>query len=673
MSFLRTFAAGVISLLPAVASAQDTRADSIQPLSAVIVAGERWATPINRSTAAVTRLTAADLARMPNASLADVLRQVPGFGVVTFDGLGRDPQLMVRGFYGGGEADYIQVMVDGRAVNLVHNGTIAWEALPPISEIASIEIIRGSASALHGDAAVAGVINIVTRQASSRQTTWGVTGETLSGFSATAAMTDSAFANPMSLSAGFERTDGFRAHSERSSATVGALMHFSSTRRASIRGSWRDFEEPGPLLESLLNDGSESDPRFAFDGGHDRTIDATLDFDSWLGAGGTVRTTLHAGARRATLVRTLPLSPDFGDTKERELQNAGLGASVQADLNANVLPIEHATLGAILDIEDVESKYFSGIADGAHDLAADGSGGRMTLGAFAHLSHTPIDWLRWTLGVRADYLHDVFTVEGNDNTEAHFAFSPKAGLNARYAPNGYAWISASRTFKAPTLDQLFDQRPIPIPFPPFSLTTSNPNLEPQRGTSLETGIYHDVFLPSARIGLTLTLYQIAMENELDFDLQTFKYVNIAESRHRGAEASMTLGVRDVSAFLSLTLQDAESRAGGNIGNQLKAIPGQLISTGLTWSPASVGAFSVSLTRMADMWIDDSNTSRIPSWNRVDAQFSRPVGNLAIVLGARNVTDTSIKSTGFLDPSGSGQAYWYPAAGRVITLGVRHGR
>ena len=56
------------------------------------------------------------------------------------------------------------------------------------------------------------------------------------------------------------------------------------------------------------------------------------------------------------------------------------------------------------------------------------------------------------------------------------------------------WLSASRTFKAPTLDQLFDQRPIPIPFPPFSLTTSNPDLDPQRGTSVEAGIYHDALL-----------------------------------------------------------------------------------------------------------------------------------------------------------------------------------
>ena len=643
-------------------------------LSAVVITAERSATPMNQSAAAVTRLTAADLAALPNASLADVLQRVPGFGVVTFDGLGRDPQLMVRGFYGGGEADYVRVMVDGRSVNLAHNGTVAWESLPPLGEIESIEIVRGSASALHGDAAVAGVINIVTRHRSPSGATWRIGAETLGGLSASAGVADSLFAKPVNLSAGFERTDGFRQHSARTSGLVGGSMRLTPIMTASARGSWRDFDEPGPLLESLLHDGSESDPRFTFDGGHDSQVEAALDINSWLGAGGTLHSTIRGGARRATLVRTLPLTPQFGDTRERALNTSDLGASVQADLNANILPvIEHASVGATVDLENIDSRYFSGITDGEHHLDTEGDGGRTTLAVFAHFADSPFDWLRWTLGVRADRLQDTFSGGGADNDATHFAFSPKGGVNVRYAPTGRAWASVSRTFKAPTLDQLFDERPIPIPFPPFSLTTSNPDLDPQRGTSIEAGIYHDVFISSARLDLTMTVYQIAMKDELDFDLQTFKYVNLAQSRHRGVEAGLTLSGSTASAFASLTLQDAVSRSGANSGNQLKAIPGQLVTTGVTVSPRDVGTLTVSLTRMADMFIDDANTRRIPSWTRVDAQFSRSIGSVDLVLGARNLFDARINSTGFLDPSGSGEAYFYPAAGRVLTFGVRHGR
>ena len=123
----------------------------------------------------------------------------------------------------------------------------------------------------------------------------------------------------------------------------------------------------------------------------------------------------------------------------------------------------------------------------------------------------------------------------------------------------------------------------------------------------------------------MTLYQIAMQDELDFDLQTFKYVNIAESRHRGVEAGLTHSRGPTPRrCASLTLQDAIARAGDNAGNRLKAIPGQIVSTGVTLSPARIGTLSLSLTRTADMFIDDANTRRIPSWTRVDAQASRPI-------------------------------------------------
>ena len=653
------------------APAQDIRPDPTRTLSSVIITAERAATVLNRSTAAVTRLTAADLAAMPNASLADVMRSVPGFAVVNFDGLGRDPQLMARGFYGGGEADYVVVLVDGRPVNLVHNGTIAWETLPPVSDIASIEIVRGSASAIHGDAAVGGVVNIMTRRTATNGTNLRVAAESHSGISASADVSDTLWARLFHASAGYDRTDGFRDHSARSSGSAQASLRFSPMVRASLRAGWRDFEEPGPLLESLLQDGTESDPRFQLDGGHDTEWGASVDFDAWLGAGGTAHTTFRATGRSGRLVRTLPLTPDFGDTRERALESLDLGVTTQADLTPTILPFgERLSVGASLDLGAIDSRYFS--ADGSHTLDAQGEGSRIMLGVFAHMAGSPRDWFRWTVGARLDRLHDTYS-SGADDDAAHLAFSPKAGVNVRYAPTGHAWASLSRTFKAPTLDQLFDQRPIPIPFPPFSLTTSNPDLEPQRGTSLETGLYHDVLLSTARLGLTLTAYQIAMKDELDFDVQSLKYVNIGQSRHRGLEAGLSLSASNVSGFLSMTLQDAVARAGANSGNRLKAIPGQMLSTGVTYSPPSVGTMSLSLTRTADMWIDDANTGRIPSWTRVDAQVSRPIGAFEVVLGARNLLDTRINTTGFLDPSGSGQAYWYPAAGRVISLGVRHGR
>ena len=663
-----------LTTLAGVASGQDT-----QSLGAVVIVAERSATPLNRSAAAVTRLTRADLARLPNATLADVLGRVPGFAIVNFDGLGRDPQAMVRGFYGGGEADYVVVMVDGRAVSRGHNGTVPWEDLPPLTAIESIEIVRGSASAMHGDAAVAGVINIVTRGSPVTTPQWRLAVESQSGLAASVDVSDSVFSRPVEGTAMFDRTSGFRDHSARTAAGARGVMKLSPLWRASARYSWHDFDEPGPLLESLFQDGTEIDPRFARDGGTESEWGGTLDHAGVLGSGGSVNSILRIGGRNAQLLRTLPLSPDFGDTKERELNTIDAGASTQADLDANILPFgERLSVGVSADYGTIDSRYYTPADDEPRQLVASGDGHRATWSAFAHLATSSVERTRWTLGLRADFLSDAFTPEGGADVDAtHFALSPKVGVNFRYASggrsSGYVWASASRTFKAPTLDQLFDQRPIPIPFPPFSLTTSNPGLNPQRGTSLESGIYHDLALNPAHLSLTLTMYQIAMKDELDLDLQTFQYVNIAESRHRGLEAGVSYSRGPALIWTSMTLQDAITRTGDNSGNRLKAIPGQMLSTGVTVSPANIGTLSISLTRTADMYIDDANTGRIPSWTRVDAQASRPFGPVEGVVGVRNLFDERYNSTGFLDPSGSGQAYFYPAAGRVLTIGIRNAR
>jgi outer membrane cobalamin receptor len=648
-------------------------------LGTVVVVAERAPTPMNLSTAAVTRLTSADLARFPNATLADVLRRVPGFAVVDFNGSGRDPQLMVRGFYGGGEADYVLVIVDGRVVNQVHNGTITWETLPPVSTIESIEVVRGSASSLHGDAAVAGVINIITRRPSPGTTSWRISAESDGGVNASADVADQFQQRDFSTSVGFDRTDGYRDHASRTSATARASMRVARVLRASLGLGWRDFEEPGPLLASLRGDGTGSDPRFRNDGGEDREWNLNLDHDGSLGAGGNLLSSFRTSGRRTDLTRTLPLSPDFGDTRDRELRVIRMGVSTQANLTPTILPagVDRFSFGASADLGSLDSRYFSTSNGGDLNEDSRGDGYRGTISAFAHLAATSTEWLRWTFGVRADYLNDSFEEKGPERSfsanNSHFAFSPKMGINVRYAASGRAWLSASRTFKAPTLDQQFDRRPIPVPFPPGEVTTSNPDLEPQRGTSAEAGLYHDLTFSSTRIGATLTFYEITMRNELDFDVQTLRYVNIARSRHRGTEAGLTISHGITSAFASVSVQNAISRVGPNEGKQLKAVPGQALSTGVTVTPPRLGTGSLSITRMADMFIDDANSERIPAWTRVDLHLSRPVGTFEVIVGARNLLDADINSTAFLDPSGSGQAYYYPAAGRVLILGLRHGR
>ncbi|HSE51061.1 MAG TPA: TonB-dependent receptor plug domain-containing protein, partial [Gemmatimonadales bacterium] len=326
----------------ALGQAAPPASDTLRPrlLDPVVVTAARTGSPLRSSAAAVTRIGAARLARIPQATLADLLRSVPGFAIVDFDGVGFDPQLMVRGFYGGGQAEYVIVQVDGKPVNQVMHGLVAWDALPPVASIAAVEVMRGGASSLYGDAAIGGVINIITRAADSAGTESAVRWHAAAGGFGTVRV--AADLGGM-LSAAVDRTDGYRRHAERlagrARATIPIRTSPSGRLSLSLRADGRKFEEPGPLLETLLAaDRRGSDLLFRFDETTDRSLDATLG-GAWRAGD---RTALDADLgfelRSQDAIRTLALAPGFGDTKAREAETGRVLARAQLTREGVRLP-----------------------------------------------------------------------------------------------------------------------------------------------------------------------------------------------------------------------------------------------------------------------------------------------------------------------------------------------
>src|SRR5690606_6995905 len=69
-----------------------------------------------------------------------------------------------RGFHnGGGNGSSLLVLMDGRRLNEADSSFIDW-SMVHLDRVERIEILRGPASALYGDAANAGVVQIVTRR-----------------------------------------------------------------------------------------------------------------------------------------------------------------------------------------------------------------------------------------------------------------------------------------------------------------------------------------------------------------------------------------------------------------------------------------------------------------------------------------------------------------------------
>lgn len=695
-------AAALLAAVTSVASAASVAGqepvpeDSVLGLDPLVVTAARSSTPLASSIASVSVLSASQIARAPQVTLADALRQIPGFALVGFDGLGYDPQVMVRGFYGGGEVEYVVVLVDGKPLNDVQSGLVAWDAVPLVG-IERVEVVRGGASALWGDAAIGGVINVITsRPAAPGTARWSLSGGSHGSWRGSAAAKARIFGRELAVFGGVEDVDGFRDGAERTTGRAGATLTLVSGPRGWIRVSglthWREFDEPGPLLGSALeSDRTASDVFYRFDHTGDRHHRLGVEGERRLGARARLAASVTGELRDTEAVRTLALAPDFADTKERVLRtDRALGTVKLSIEDTGLLFADRVILGLDGSFATLDSKHYEVLtgdrgayAAGSGErgaLHAAGSGDRRAAAAFAQYTVLPVDAVRISIGARADWLDDTYDASAPEPERleaSHSALSPRLGVNVQYLDAGtnagHVYVTAGRSFKAPTLDQLFDQRRLPVPFPPFAISISNALLDPQHGRTVEAGIYHRAsLLPGTLAGeLSLSVYQMDMEDELDFDLETLRFVNIGRSRHRGIEAGLTLeGPRSSTAFLTYTQQSATSRVGENHGRQLKAIPRHFVSGGL--SARLVGGLKASLvaSHAREIFLDDANTLELPAYTRVDARVSRAIGGVRVFLDVRNLLGSEHSTTGFPDPSGSGAVYFHPAAGRTFDLGLR---
>lgn len=104
-----------------------------------------------------------DIRNLGARTLVEVLATLPGFDLVS-DNLGRH-RIVVRGLSsrGPGLSEGVLVLLNGHRLNeALRGGATLLNRLIPVASVERVEVLRGPGSALYGEAALAGVINIVT-------------------------------------------------------------------------------------------------------------------------------------------------------------------------------------------------------------------------------------------------------------------------------------------------------------------------------------------------------------------------------------------------------------------------------------------------------------------------------------------------------------------------------
>jgi len=132
-------------------------------LNEVVVTGSKLETPIEKSGKMIYRISGKELAQSGAGSLADVLNKVPG---VQMDGNFGTPGTNIDYFVRGAGSKRTLILIDGVPFNDPSGINLQYDLrLLDLTQVESVEVLRGGLSSLYGSGAAAAVINITLKKA----------------------------------------------------------------------------------------------------------------------------------------------------------------------------------------------------------------------------------------------------------------------------------------------------------------------------------------------------------------------------------------------------------------------------------------------------------------------------------------------------------------------------
>jgi outer membrane receptor protein involved in Fe transport len=681
-------------------------------LPSIVVTAEKFENELYRSSSAISVLGADDIHLYPVSNASDLLSSLPGFSIYSKDGLGNDPVINTRGFYGGGEAEYVLFLIDGMEMNDLESGLVNWNLLS-FRNVKKIESLRGGASAFYGDAAIGGIISVESRVLDSTLNSFFIDGGSYGmmnlGYNRFGKINDAAY----NLYFNHQQTDGYRSHSKWEGFSFGGSFNLNISENDRLifysANQILNSEEPGPLSETELQvDRRNSSPYFKYDGKDENRYNLRLNYEHTFKnlsvLSGNVSYNYKSAANMRTFTNSAPIldyttftpigvmdTTLYGDTKERKLYSNNINIRLNYFIKLDVIN-SNINLGLENRFGAINSKYYDyyngfetdyiQATSSINNLNADGSGNRKNYSFYINQELDALKSLKFLIGLRYDLINDEYnsSIPDSSISASSYFFSPKVGLNfiLLNTNNIFSsiYLNVNRSIKSPTLDQLTDLKQlnfvafipdqegnlimIPIKAPPFS----NSLLKPQKSINYEIGAYYsNQITQNLMSDLSISAYQIDVEDEIDFDLESFRYQNINNTRHRGIETSIKLKYLNLlSSFLSYTNFDVRFRSGEYKDRFLKGIPQNVLTAGISYNFSSQLFTSLSINYTQGIYLDDDNTKMLPSYYTLNANIGYSFNWLSLRLYLNNLLDTEYLPAGYLLDD---DKYYYPAAGRIL--------
>jgi outer membrane cobalamin receptor len=630
----------------------------------VVVTPEGSETEAALVAAATTALDVSELKPAAVTDVGELLSRLPGFSTARSHFAHGTPVVSTRGFFGGGEADYVLLLIDGVRVGHGDTGLIDWSSFP-LSAVRRVEVLRGPGASIYGDAAMGGVIQLFTDRQPARgqvSATWGTSSTgTVEG------MLSRGRDTAMTVAGGMKRTAGALAHS-----AGDQLDGLFAVDAGSAAARWRwtvsayrlDRDHPGAVRR--IDAPAGSDPSYATDGIDpldrlQRTNAMTA--LTWHHTAWPAQPSLRVGVTRRDDEerRAVLLVPGLADRQHRTVDgwSAMLSADGEHHFGANGAPSMRFGLELGYDNLDVVYRRLSETMQPAGALS-NAAPARVRSAAFVSGAWQPATRVRVSGAIRHDRITD------NDAVDAtrlrNDALSPRIGATVLAGRSVVVFGQASRAFKAATLDQLFDPRLYPD-FRGGGFTISNPRLSPQRATNVEVGVRG-----GTAIRWDAVLYRMPVRNEIDFDARTFSYANIGRSLHRGLELSASTRASAVRPSVSYSWSRVTP---GGDAHQLKNVPQHTLSAAATVMLPRSWTADAHLRQSWQAHLDDGHQFALDTARAIDLRVRHETRRWAVFVDVLNLFDDEAEEFGFTLAGFRGEQvpYVYRAAPRLARVGT----
>ncbi len=605
-------------LTPAYLAAEDSLSDQTEPASEIIVtAANRTETSLDKVGQTVSVIDVAEIERRQTQNVADILRTLPGVTIARNGGLGGVTSVFIRG----AESDQTVALIDGVKLNdpSTPGGGFNFGNLM-VGNIERIEVLRGSQSVLWGSQAIAGVVNMKTRQPT-EQLQLNARGEY--GFRDTVNLVANASGKtgPLSASvgAGWLRSDGISAFAESRGGVerdgyenIGANANFNLALSDAI-----SLDARGWYSRGTVNLDGFAPPSFAFGDTNEESVtreivgytglNAALLDGRWRNRIGFALTDTN---RRNTSLDGPPTETFRGEGRNERLEYQGI---------VDIAKGWEATFGVEQEISSFTSSSFG---------AAATLGRARLYSGYAQVVGTVTEGFTLTGGLRHDD-HDRFGGATTFGASAVYNLAATGTtLRASYAEG----------FKVPSLFQLLSD---------FGNTT----LTPERSQGWDAGITQSLI--DGRLELSAVYFERDSTDLILFigcPQQTGictnrpfgTYDNIGLARARGAEFAVTMRPVDaLSMQFTHGVVDARNRTAGSadFDNFLPRRPENSSSllVDYRWPFGLETGFT--LTNVSNTFDNAANTVRLPGYTLADIRVMMPIGrNLELTARIENLFD-----------------------------------